>query len=105
MKYRLLLLLLFFGSTAFIARANTNNPDTKCCKKNDVAGGVFHSEKAKMMINALNNWLRSHPAARPGDRAAAENVLRDLQNALAGNDLFRSVGLRIYEHNPPIQQI
>ena len=34
------------------------------------------------MINALEKWLRNNPNARPGDRAAAENIIKDLRNAL-----------------------
>jgi hypothetical protein len=37
------------------------------------------------MIRALERWLRNHPDAAPGDRAAAENVIKDLQDALAGS--------------------
>jgi hypothetical protein len=37
------------------------------------------------MIRALEKWLRTHPDATPGDRAAAENVIKDLRDALAGN--------------------
>jgi RHS repeat-associated protein len=47
-------------------------------------GGRSHLQKARDYIAALQRWLSNNPTARPGDRAAAENVLRDLQNALAG---------------------
>jgi len=47
-------------------------------------GGVFHTQKAKDAVVALTRWLKNNPTARPGDRAAAENVLRDLVNALDG---------------------
>jgi RHS repeat-associated protein len=47
-------------------------------------GGAFHSQKAADSIRSLERWLSNNPAARPGDRAAAENVIRDMSNALGG---------------------
>lgn len=46
--------------------------------------GKFHSEKAEGRIRQLESWLRNHPNARPGDRAAAENLLQDMKNAMEG---------------------
>lgn len=37
------------------------------------------------MSRALEKWLRNNPEATPGDRSAAENVIKDLRDALAGN--------------------
>ena len=51
----------------------------------EMVGGASHSQKAADMIKALDKWLRTHPTASPGDRAAAENVIKDLQDALAGH--------------------
>ncbi len=34
------------------------------------------------MIIRLEKWLRKNPTANPGDRAAAENVIKDIMNAL-----------------------
>lgn len=48
-------------------------------------GGVTHSQKARDMITALQRWLKNNPTAPSGDRAAAENVIRDMLNALNGN--------------------
>ncbi|OCG16555.1 hypothetical protein A9G09_02915 [Gilliamella sp. wkB292] len=47
-------------------------------------GGKLHLEKAKNYVKALESWLKRNPTASSADRAAAENVLRDLQNALRG---------------------
>ncbi len=47
-------------------------------------GGRFHSQKAEDAIRALGGWLRNNPTASASDRAAAENVIRDLRNALEG---------------------
>lgn len=47
-------------------------------------GDVFHTQKAQDYSAALQKWLDKNPTATPGDRAAAENVLRDLQKALGG---------------------
>jgi len=33
----------------------------------------------------LRRWLRNNLTASPGDRAAAENVIQDMIDALAGN--------------------
>jgi len=48
-------------------------------------GGRTHSQKAKDMTTALQRWLKNNPKASPGDRAAAENVIQDMSNALNGN--------------------
>ena len=47
-------------------------------------GGKLHALKAEQYIKYLGDWLRKNPNAAPGDRAAAENVIRDMQNALSG---------------------
>lgn len=64
------------GSTAAAVRQElqTNKP----------VGGAFHSQKARDSIVELRRWIAQNPTARPGDRAAAENVIRDMSNALAG---------------------
>jgi hypothetical protein len=46
--------------------------------------GRFHTQKAGEMAGRLEGWLSRNPTASPGDRAAAENTLRDLRNALSG---------------------
>ncbi|WP_211214762.1 hypothetical protein, partial [Chitiniphilus shinanonensis] len=47
-------------------------------------GGKTHTQKAKDYSSALEIWLEKTPNASSNDRSAAENVLRDLQNALNG---------------------
>ena len=47
-------------------------------------GGVWHTQKAQDYSIALTKWLKDNPNAPFGDRSAATNVLRDLQNALKG---------------------
>jgi hypothetical protein len=47
-------------------------------------GGRQHSQKADDSVRALDKWLAKNPGARPGDRAAAQNVMRDMENALGG---------------------
>jgi hypothetical protein len=44
--------------------------------------GKLHSQKGENHIKAFENWLNKNPNATPGDRAAAENVIKDLMNAL-----------------------
>ncbi|WP_219923865.1 WXG100-like domain-containing protein [Nocardioides campestrisoli] len=65
------------GSTAAAVRSEiaTGKP----------TNGAWHSQKARNRIAQLEKWLRTNPTATPGDRAAAENVIRDMQNALDGN--------------------
>lgn len=41
-----------------------------------------HTQKAKDGVRLLEKWLRENPTARPGDRAAAENMIQQLQQAL-----------------------
>ncbi|MBH5403175.1 RHS repeat protein, partial [Bradyrhizobium sp. CNPSo 4010] len=53
-------------------------------KTGQAVGGAFHSQKAGDSIRALERWLSNNLTARPGDRAAAENVIRDMRNALGG---------------------
>jgi hypothetical protein len=45
-------------------------------------GGKFHNQKVPEGIRRLEKWLNNNPTARPGDRAAAENMLSDLKDAL-----------------------
>ncbi|RYF31151.1 MAG: hypothetical protein EOO23_03420, partial [Comamonadaceae bacterium] len=64
------------GSTADAVRYETVTGQS--------VGEVFHTQKAGDYSIALQKWIDKNPTASPGDRAAAENVLRDLQNALKG---------------------
>jgi len=34
------------------------------------------------MIKSLEKWLKKNPTAKPRDRAATENIIKDLRNAL-----------------------
>ena len=52
---------------------------------NTAVGGKLHTQKAENYAEALRRWLRKNPNAKPGDRAAAENVLKDLEDALKGH--------------------
>ena len=47
-------------------------------------GGRGHVEKAQTYSKALQDWLNKNPQASQVDRSAAENVLKDMQNALKG---------------------
>lgn len=64
------------GSTAAAVR--------KELQTGEATKGRFHSEKAGNRIRQLETWLKNNPKARPGDRAAAENLLQDMKNALEG---------------------
>ena len=64
------------GSTADAVRYETATGNS--------VGGVFHTQKAQDYSVALQKWLDSNPSASFSDRSAAQNVLRDLQNALKG---------------------
>ena len=41
-----------------------------------------HYQKGKDTIIYLEKWLKNNPTARSGDRAAAENIIKDLHNSL-----------------------
>jgi hypothetical protein len=43
--------------------------------------GKFHTQKVEEMINRLDDWIKQNPNALTKDKAAAENVLKDLNNA------------------------
>jgi hypothetical protein len=64
------------GSTAAAVRSeiSTGQP----------VGEKFHTQKSTDVVKELNKWMNNNPTASPGDRAAAENVLRDMLNALGG---------------------
>lgn len=44
--------------------------------------GKFHTSKAEQRLKAIEGWLKRNPTAKAGDRAAAENVISDLREAL-----------------------
>ena len=48
----------------------------------ELVGGKLHSQKGEDAIRALDRWLRNNPTSAAGDRAAAENVMKDLKDAL-----------------------
>lgn len=48
----------------------------------NAVGGRLHTQKGEDSIRALDKWLNKNPKASPGDRAAAENIIFDLKNAL-----------------------
>ena len=64
------------GSTADAVRYEVASEDS--------VGGKLHTQKAQQYSTALQNWLDANPNASFSDRSAAQNVLRDLQNALMG---------------------
>lgn len=69
--------------------AKIGNGSTAAAVRHELAtgkpvGSFFHSQKARDMIRCLEKWLRNNGEATPGDRAAAENVIKDLRDALAG---------------------
>lgn len=48
-------------------------------------GGKVHFEKGENYLNGLKDWLARNATASPGDRAAAENMIMDLEDALRGD--------------------
>lgn len=42
----------------------------------------IHKQKAQDYSKALRKWLRDNPTARAQDRAVAENILLDMNDAL-----------------------
>lgn len=47
-------------------------------------GGKWHVPKAGDYVKTLERWLQKNPTGASGDRAAAENVIKDSKNALSG---------------------
>jgi hypothetical protein len=45
-------------------------------------GGKYHSEKGEQYRRALEGWMQKNPTASSGDRAIAENLFQDLNNAM-----------------------
>ncbi len=45
-------------------------------------GNKNHSTKDSQYIKAFERWLENHPSANLYDRAAAENIINDLREAL-----------------------
>lgn len=38
------------------------------------------------MLNKLNKWVERNPTASAGDRATAENLIKDLDNAMGNRN-------------------
>jgi hypothetical protein len=45
-------------------------------------GGKYHFEKGEIYRRGLEKWIQNNPTAPSGDRAIAENLFRDLNNAM-----------------------
>jgi hypothetical protein len=69
-------ILLGSGSTAAAVREEA--------RTGSAVGGRWHGPKAEQHVKALESWLKNHPTAASGDRAAAENLIKDMKNALSG---------------------
>ena len=48
-------------------------------------GGKLHTIKSRELLGRFQKWLQTHPKASPGDRAAAENMIEDMRNALGAS--------------------
>jgi hypothetical protein len=44
--------------------------------------GTSHSQEGRDMITRLESWLENNPTASLGDRSVAENIIKDLKDAL-----------------------
>ena len=82
--------LKFLVNELYRADAKIGSGSTAAAIRKEMREGVKvgnkrHSQKAEQMIEPLQKWLDTSPKARPGDRAAAENIIRDMLNALKGN--------------------
>ena len=74
----------FHRPTAKVGSGSTAASLRHQLETGELVGGVCHIQKTENSITALSAWLRRNPTARPGDRAAAENMLRDLLDAAKG---------------------
>lgn len=74
---------------AYREGATVGSGSTAAAVREELATGLpvkdsWHSQKARELIVNLKKWLNNNPDASAADRAAAENVILDLQNALNG---------------------
>lgn len=44
--------------------------------------GKLHFQKGKDALRALNRWMKNNPTAASSDRAAVENIIKDLNDAM-----------------------
>ena len=51
-------------------------------KNGQVVGPRSHVKKVQHGIKSLERWIEENPTASPGDRADAENMLKDLMSSL-----------------------
>lgn len=68
------------GSTADAARFEIAT--------NQKVGNKWHLEKTSKTIKYLEDWLKKNTQATPGDRAAAENVLSDMKDAIGQKEWY-----------------
>jgi filamentous hemagglutinin len=66
------------------------NGSTAAAVRHEIATGLpvlgrEHSQKARDYIVALERFIRRNPNSSANDIRAAQNVIRDLRNALGGN--------------------
>jgi hypothetical protein len=69
------------------SHASIGSGSTAAAIRHELATGekVFeklHSIKGREAITRLERWLKNNPNASSGDRAAAENIIKDLKDAL-----------------------
>ncbi|MEO7161541.1 MAG: type IV secretion protein Rhs, partial [Bdellovibrionia bacterium] len=50
-------------------------------------GGKEHIKKGNDFLRGLKDWLEKNPTAPNGDKAAAENIIKDLEDALFSNPM------------------
>ena len=75
---------LNYRSTGKIGNGSTAAAIRYELKTGNRVSGRLHSQKGQNMILRLERWLQNNPTASSGDRAAAENIIKDLRNALSG---------------------
>jgi hypothetical protein len=90
-----------YRENAKIGRGSTADAVRHELSTGQSVGGKTYSQKAEDYSRALQDWIKRNPMAPSGDRAAAENVLKDLQNALKGKYkcliiLISQINLRYY---------
>jgi hypothetical protein len=73
-----------YRETATVGNGSTAAAVREEIKTGQPVGGVWHTQKAQDAIRFLEKWIDSHPNASQRDIAAAQNVMKDLQNALGG---------------------
>jgi hypothetical protein len=77
-----------FVNTHYRTNATVGSGSTADAVRSEIrtgkpVGNSYHSIKASSDIEGLRNWIKNNPSASPSDIRTAENMIIDLEDALA----------------------